>query len=47
MQGDADTIKEFKKYIRKYKTNPERIEALRALEEEESPKVVPVLVILL
>ncbi|HRV82270.1 MAG TPA: HEAT repeat domain-containing protein, partial [Planctomycetota bacterium] len=45
--GDEEILKEFKKYFRKYKETVERIEAVRALEEVEAPKVVDILVPLL
>ncbi|MEZ6005741.1 MAG: HEAT repeat domain-containing protein [Planctomycetota bacterium] len=40
---DAETIKEFKKYFKKYKETVERVEAVLALDEVESPAVVPIL----
>ncbi|MDF1838079.1 MAG: HEAT repeat domain-containing protein, partial [Planctomycetota bacterium] len=41
---DAEILKEFKKYFRKYKEPIQRMEAIMALEDVEDPKVVPVLV---
>ena len=42
--GDDEIIAEFKKYFRKYKDSASRVEAVLALEEEETPAVVDVLV---
>lgn len=42
--GDDELVKEFKKYFKKYKDTPTRVEAVLALEGEESPKVVAALV---
>ena len=41
---DDELVKEFKKYFKKYKDTPTRVEAILSLEGEESPKVVGVLV---
>ncbi len=41
--GDEEIIQEFKRYFRKYKDTPTRIEAVLALEGNESPEVVAVL----
>lgn len=41
---DAETVKEFRKYFRKYKDTPTRVEAVLALEANESPLVVEALV---
>lgn len=46
-QSDEQVLKDFKKYFRKYKETLERVEAVMALEDVESPKVVPVLIKLL
>jgi len=42
--GDGEIVKEFKKYFKKYKDTPSRVEAVLSLEGEESPKVVGVLI---
>ncbi len=42
--GDDEIIKEFKKYFKKYKDTPTRVEAVLALEGEENPAVVKALV---
>ena len=47
LQDDAQVLKDFKKYFKKYKQTLERVEAVIALEDVESPKVVPVLIKLL
>ncbi|MBL4769866.1 MAG: HEAT repeat domain-containing protein [Planctomycetes bacterium] len=47
LQDDAEILKEFKKYFRKYKDPVQRVEAVMALEDVENPKVVPVLIKLL
>lgn len=41
---DAEVVKEFRKYFKKYKDTPTRVEAVLALEGNESPKVVDALV---
>jgi HEAT repeat protein len=41
---DAEVVKEFRKYFRKYKDTPTRVEAVLALESNESPLVVEALV---
>ncbi|MCA9002537.1 MAG: HEAT repeat domain-containing protein, partial [Planctomycetes bacterium] len=46
-QGDAEILKEFKKYFKKYKDPIQRVEAVMALADVEDPQVVPVLVKLL
>lgn len=40
---DDEIVKEFKKYFKKYKDTPTRVEAVLALEGEESPAVVKAL----
>ena len=40
---DDEIVKEFKKYFKKYKDTPTRVEAILALEGEESPAVVKAL----
>ena len=42
-QGDDEILTEFKKYFRKYKDTPTRVESVLALEGCESPEVVAVL----
>jgi len=41
--GDDELIREFKKYFKKYKDTPTRVEAILALEGQESPAVVDAL----
>ena len=41
--SDDEIVKEFKRYFRKYKDTPTRVEAIMALQGEESPEVVRVL----
>jgi len=41
---DDEVVKEFRKYFKKYKDTPTRVEAVLALEGNESPKVVEALV---
>ena len=41
--SDDEIVKEFKKYFRKYKDTPTRVEAVAALEDAQSPAVVDVL----
>lgn len=41
---DAEVVKEFRKYFKKYKDTPTRVEAVLALESNESPLVVEALV---
>lgn len=41
--GDDEILQEFKRYFRKYKDTPTRVEAVLALEGTESPEVVSVL----
>src|SRR5688572_21789162 len=41
---DVEVVKEFRKYFRKYKDTPTRVEAVLALEGNESPLVVEALV---
>lgn len=41
---DEDMVKEFRKYFRKYKDTPTRVEAVLSLEGNESPSVVDALV---
>ncbi|HVS19750.1 MAG TPA: HEAT repeat domain-containing protein [Planctomycetota bacterium] len=41
---DDEMVKEFAKYFKKYKDTPTRVEAVLALENNESPKVVDALV---
>jgi len=41
--GDAEIVTEFKKYFKKYKDTPTRIEAVLSLEGSELPEVVDVL----
>ena len=42
--ADDEIVKEFKKYFKKYKDTPTRVEAVLALEGTESAKVVDALV---
>ncbi|MFT5050014.1 MAG: HEAT repeat protein [Chlamydiales bacterium] len=42
--ADDEIVKEFKKYFRKYKDTPTRVEAILALEGTEGPGVVDVLI---
>lgn len=42
--GDDELVKEFKKYFKKYKDTPTRVEAVLALEGQESPAVVRALI---
>jgi len=41
--SDDEIVKEFRRYFRKYKDTPTRVEAVAALEEAQSPAVVDVL----
>ncbi len=43
-RADEEIVKEFKKYFRKYKDTPTRVEAILALEHAGTPDVVKVLV---
>ena len=42
--SDDEIVKEFKRYFRKYKDTPTRVEAVAALDDAQSPAVVDVLV---
>src|SRR5262245_2648503 len=43
-KADVELIAEFKRYFRKYKDTPTRVEAVLALQGNEDPEVVAVLV---